>query len=69
MQKFERETTGVRSYAGLELVAAELADEQPAVAAQVRERMRELITRGGLKLKQEQSFVRPADEDPRNYVS
>lgn len=39
-------------YAALEMIAAELADEQPATAAQVREQMRELITQGGLRIGQ-----------------
>lgn len=65
------ETTGVKAYAGLELVAAELMDEQPSVAMQARARMRELIERGGLCLKPERKLVtREVDEnDQRRWVS
>lgn len=66
----------IRRYAALELISAELADEQPQTAAQVREEMRRLITEGGLRLDErpatyeEMTGVRPIlhDNDPRGFV-
>ena len=67
------EAKRVRSYAGLELVAAELMDEQPAIAAQVRAKMREMIELGGLRPVPAVRLVVEADEeralDARSYVS